>query len=192
MIVDPARVKAFQTAEELNGWLKAEHANSTEIWAKIFKKQSGQQSITWEECVIEAIAWGWIDGIKKSIDANSYVQRLTPRKVNSNWSVKNREHAEKLIASNRMQTPGQKMVDLAKANGSWDRAYAGQANMQFPDDFLQALETQHTAKAFFSTLNRSNLFAIYHRLQTAKRLETRKARMLKILSMLARHEKFHG
>jgi uncharacterized protein YdeI (YjbR/CyaY-like superfamily) len=192
MDINPANVKAFKTPEELAEWLAAEHASAAEIWVKIFKKQTGQQSVTWEDCVVEAIAWGWIDGIKKSIDATAYAQRLTPRRANSNWSIKNRNHAEKLMANNRMQALGLKMVNLAKANGRWESAYEGQAKMQMPEDLLAALEALPAAKAFYSTLNRSNLFAIYHRLHSAKRPETRSLRLSKILSILAKHEKFQS
>jgi len=192
MDIDQSRVKAFETPEALGGWLALHHGQCTEIWVKIFKKHSGQRSVTWQDCVIEAIAWGWIDGIKKSLDAQTYVQRLTPRKAGSGWSTRNCAHAEKLMASNRMQPAGQRVVELAKASGSWDNAYSGQANMQFPQDFLQALDDHPDSKTFFTGLTRANQFAIYHRLHTAKRPQTRADRMTKILAMLARHEKFHG
>ncbi len=192
MEIDLTRVKTFKTPDEFGQWLALHHANSTELWVKIFKKQSGQQSITWDECVIEAIAWGWIDGIKKSVDATAYMQRLTPRKASSNWSTRNKGHAQQLIASNRMKAAGQHMVDLAKSNGRWDAAYTGQAEMQLPADFLHALNEQPTAKAVFETLNRANVFSIYHRLQTAKRAETRQVRMEKIIAALLQNKKFPG
>ena len=88
-----------------------------------------------------------------------------------------------------MQQPGLAQVAAAKADGRWDQAYAGSANMEIPADFLVALGANPDAQAFFETLNRSNLFAIYHRLHSAKRPQTRATRMAKILDALARGEK---
>lgn len=191
MKIDPTRIITCKTTADPKRWLAREHAKSSEVWVRIFKKDSGELSVTWEDCVAQAIAWGWIDGIKKSYDGSSFVQRLTPRKPNSIWSEKNRAHAEKLIARKEMQPSGQRMVDTAKQNGRWDSAYSGQSAMEMPTDFLAALDGNAKAKAFFASLNRTNLFSIYHRLQTAKRPETRQARLEKIVAMLARHKKFH-
>lgn len=192
MKVNPASIIDCKTSADLRRWLAKEHAKSSEVWVRIFKKHSGKPSVTWEDCVVQAIAWGWIDGIKKSFNDMSFVQRLSPRKSSSIWSEKNRAHAEGLIARKEMQPSGQRMVDIAKANGRWDSAYSGQSVMQMPQEFLAALDGNPRAKAFFASLSRANLFAIYHRLQTAKRPETRQARLEKFVAMLARHEKFHG
>ena len=90
-----------------------------------------------------------------------------------------------------MTPAGLRQVTEAKADGRWDVAYAGQATMEIPSDFLAALDACPKAKAFFATLTRSNLFAIYHRLHTAKKPETRANRMIKILDQLDREEAFH-
>lgn len=86
----------FETPEQLHAWLQAHHASETELWVRIFKKATGQPSVTWVDCVVAAIAWGWIDGIRKSLDDTSFLQRLTPRRARSNWSQKNVQHAERL------------------------------------------------------------------------------------------------
>jgi len=148
-------------------------------------------SVNWTECVVEAIRFGWIDGQKKSLDADSYLQRLTPRGAKSGWSAKNREHAAKLIAEGRMTPAGQAQIDAAKSDGRWESAYAGSAKMEIPSDFLEALERLPSAKSFFERLDRKNLYAIYYRLHTAKRVETRARRMKKILEQLQRGELFH-
>ena len=106
----------FESPKELERWLRAHHATESELWVRIYKKGSGTPSVTWNDCVVAAIAWGWIDGQKKSGDAHCFLQRLTPRRPNSNWSRKNCEHAERLIAEGRMQPsglvlPGQLVVD---------------------------------------------------------------------------------
>lgn len=188
MEVDPTRVLSFAAPAAFGDWLRDNHATAPEIWVKMLKKSTGEPSVTWQEAVVEAIAWGWIDGIKKSNDETSWFQRFTPRNPKSNWSRKNCEYAEQLIAEGRMQPPGLAMVTLAKETGRWDTAYAGQAEMEIPAWFLAALDTNPEAKRTFNGLKRSDLFAIYHRLHTAKTEKTRLARMEKIIAALSRGE----
>ncbi|WP_457090145.1 YdeI/OmpD-associated family protein [Microvirga sp. P5_D2] len=182
---------AFREARELGEWLAKHHHSRSELWVQIFKADSGHPSVTWTECVVEAIRFGWIDGQKQPLDDRSFLQRLTPRKPKSNWSARNREHATRLIAEGRMTPAGLAHVDAAKADGRWEGAYAGSAAMVIPQDFLDALETMPDAKAFFETLDRKNLYSIYYRLQTAKRPETRAKRIAQILAQLERGERFH-
>jgi uncharacterized protein YdeI (YjbR/CyaY-like superfamily) len=182
---------SFETPRHLEKWLEANGERERELWVRIFKKESGTPSVTWADCVVAAITWGWIDGHKKSLDAASFLQRLTPRRAKSSWSKINRAHAERLIAEGKMQPAGLAHVEAARRNGRWETAYAGSAGMVIPEDFLAALEKTPAAKRFFETLDRANLYAIYHRLQTAKRVETRTKRMAAIVARLARGEAFH-
>ena len=182
---------AFENAAELSEWLIDNHQRSSEVWVQIFKIRSGKQSVTWTDCVIEALRFGWIDGQKLPHDEASFLQRLTPRKSKSSWSAKNREHANRLIEERRMTPAGLVHVEAAKADGRWDNAYEGSAAMTMPQDFLDALDALPVAKAFFQTLDRKNLYPIYYRLHTAKRPETRAMRLSKILAQLDRGERFH-
>ena len=191
MEVDPKKVENFETSGQFADWLKRHHADEKEVWLKIFKTSSNSASITWTEAVIEAIAWGWIDGLKKSNDEESYFQRFTPRATSSGWSKRNCKHAEALIESGRMEKPGRREVEAAKSDGRWDAAYAGSAEMEIPEDFLEELSRNKKAEKFYKTLNRTNLYSIYHRLKTAKKEETRQNRMSKIIDMLSRGETFH-
>jgi uncharacterized protein YdeI (YjbR/CyaY-like superfamily) len=147
--------------------------------------------VSWADCVVEAIRFGWIDGQRRALDELSFLQRLTPRKPGSTWSANNREHASRLEADGRMTPAGLAQVEAAKADGRWAAAYAGSAAMAIPEDFLTALEGRPAARVFFAALDRKNLYAIYHRLQTAKRPETRARRMESILAQLDRGERFH-
>ena len=147
--------------------------------------------MTWGDCVVEAIRFGWIDGQKRAFDDISFLQRLTPRKPGSTWSAKNREHVSRLEVEGRMTAAGSAQVEAARADGRWEAAYAGSAAMVLPEDFLVALETRPAAKTYFATLDRRNLYSIYHRLQTAKRPETRARRMAAILGKLERGEPVH-
>lgn len=182
---------AFESSKDLADWLAEHHANSGELWVRIYKANSRQRSVTWTDCVVEAIRFGWIDGLKRSGDERSYLQRLTPRRVGSSWSIKNREHANQLIAEGRMTPAGLAHVEAARADGRWDAAYEGSAAMVIPQDFLDALASLPKAEAFFRTLDRKNLYPIYYRLQTAKRPGTRARRMQQILEQLSQGERFH-
>lgn len=191
MPLTPDHSLSFDTSADLSAWLAEYHDAASELWVRIYKKESGRLSVVWVDCVVEAIAHGWIDGQKKPLDGASYLQRLTPRKPNSNWSRKNRDHAERLIGEGRMTTAGQRQVDAAKADGRWENAYAGSSEMEIPQDFLDAIDRNPAAKAFFATLDRKNLYPIYYRLQTAKRPETRAKRLKSMVEQLARGERFH-
>lgn len=183
--------RAFQTRAQLEKWLKSNHAKASELWVRIYKKDSGTPSVTWNDCVLAALAWGWIDGQKRALDEQSFLQRLTPRRPKSSWSSKNRQHAEQLIADGLMQPAGLVHVEAARADGRWEKTYAGSAAMVIPEDFLTQLATNSKAKQMFDTLDRANLFAIYYRLQTAKKPETRAKRMVDIIARLARGERLH-
>jgi uncharacterized protein YdeI (YjbR/CyaY-like superfamily) len=182
---------AFTTRADLSDWLETHSDTAPELWVHIHKVGSGTASVTWEDCVIAALAVGWIDGIKKSLGKEAYLQRLTPRRKGSVWSQRNRDHATRLIAEGLMRPAGQREVDAAKADGRWDAAYAGPATMEIPADFLAALEDHPVAQTAFASLNRQNLYAIYHRLHTAKTRETRTRRMAKLIETLNRDERFH-
>ena len=188
---DKNRIHAFETPNAFCQWLEHNYASETELWLKIYKKSSGQKTISWNEGVVEALCWGWIDGIKKSFDEQAYLQRFTPRRKRSNWSKSNREHVERLMVEGRMQEPGLIHVRAAQADGRWEAAYAPASEMTMPEDFLAALEQRPTAKAFFETLNRQNRYAIVYRLQTARKPETRQKRFENILEMLEKEEKFY-
>jgi len=185
---DLARTMTFTMPKDLGEWLKLNHAAESELWVKIFKKKTGIPSVTWDDVVIESLCWGWIDGVKKSIDDQAYFQRITPRKARSNWSKRNREHAERLISEGRMKKSGLVHVHAAKADGRWENAYAA-SEAKVPADFLAALDGNLEAKRFFETLNKSSRYAIAYGLTSAKKPETRQRRFEKFMDMLVREEK---
>jgi uncharacterized protein YdeI (YjbR/CyaY-like superfamily) len=182
---------AFATPIALRDWLMTHGDSATELWVHIHKVGTGIPSVTWEDCVIAALAVGWIDGIKKSLGPDAYVQRLTPRKKASIWSRRNCAHAERLIAAGQMTPAGVAQVAAAKADGRWDAAYAGPAQMEIPADFLTLLAEFPLAQATFATLNKQNLYAIYYRLHSARTPETRTRRMAALIATLDRGERFH-
>ncbi len=176
----------FAAPKDLERWLKVNHAAEKELWVKIFKKMTGVPSVTWDDVVIEALCWGWIDGVKKSIDDQAYLQRITPRKARSNWSKRNREHAERLINEGRMSESGLVHIQAAKKDGRWANAYVA-SEMKVPTDFLTALESKPKAKQFYETLNKSSRYVIAYGLASAKKPETRQKRFAKFMDMMV-HE----
>jgi uncharacterized protein YdeI (YjbR/CyaY-like superfamily) len=185
---DPARIMTLATPKDLGRWLKVNHAIENELWVKIFKKRTGIPSVTWDDVVIESLCWGWIDGVKKSLDDQAYLQRITPRKTRSNWSKRNTEHIERLIIEGRMEEPGLVHVRAAKADGRWENAYSA-SEMKVPADFLAALDNRPKAKQFYETLTKSNRYAIAYGLESAKKPETRQRKFKKFMDMLIREEK---
>lgn len=182
---------SFTTRADLEKWLKANHDKKQELWIRMFKKGSGTPSVDWQDCVVASLAWGWIDGVRRTFDDVSFIQRFTPRRAKSTWSKKNCEIAEQLIAEGHMQPSGLVHVESARKDGRWESAYAGSSQMVIPDDFLAELEKNSAAKKFYATLNRQNLFAIYHRLTTAKKPETRTRRITAMIAQLAEGKPFH-
>lgn len=176
---------AFVTAADLDVWLAGHHAASAELWVRLWKKGSGIPGVSREECIVRALAWGWIDGIGKSFDDLSYVVRLTPRRPRSDWSQRNCAIAERLIAEGQMQPPGRVQVDAARADGRWARAYAGSASMDMPADLVAALAARPAAGDAFAGLNRAQRFAIYLRLQRLRRAESRARAIRQILDVLS-------
>ena len=114
--VDPAKVREFKNAEAFYKWLGKNHDKADEIWIQIHKVKSGLASITPKEAIDVALCWGWIDGIRKGLDDESYVQRYTPRRARSLWSQVNQAHVARLIAAGRMTAAGQAEIDRAKAD----------------------------------------------------------------------------
>jgi uncharacterized protein YdeI (YjbR/CyaY-like superfamily) len=184
-------IVSFASSAEWRKWIAQNHAKSNGVWLRFFKKDSGEKTVTYSEALEEALCYGWIDGQAKKYDAESYIQKFTPRRPKSIWSKKNTEKAERLIEEGKMKKAGMLQVELAKADGRWKQAYDSPKNMTVPEDFLQQLSKNKKAKAFFDGLNKANLYAIAWRLQTAKKPETREKRLKEILVMMSEGKKFH-
>ena len=184
-------ILSFKSPREFRAWLAKNHGQSSGVMLRIYKKGSGATSLTYAEALDQALCYGWIDGQKKPGDGGSWLQRFTPRRPNSGWSKNNTQRAQRLIESGEMTPAGLKEVKAAKGDGRWKAAYDSFSKATIPDDFVQALAKAKKAKAFFETLNRTNLYSIAYRLQTAKKRETRNRRIKTIIAMLSRGEKFH-
>ena len=188
---DGRPILAFRNREEWEAWLEAEHATSDGVWIKFAKKDSGVPSVVYAEAVESALCFGWIDSLVRSLDDRFYLQKFTPRRSRSKWSQVNRDKATALMGRGRMRPPGLAQVELAKADGRWDAAYAPPAEVTVPEDLQQALDENPKAREFFATLNKSNRFAIVYQLEDAKKPETRARRLEKFVGMLNRGEKLY-
>ena len=184
-------ITPFPTAAAFEPWLAKHHDRETEIWVRIYKKGSGVPTVTHAEALDVALCWGWIDGIRKSLDEESFLQRFSPRRKRSIWSQVNREHVARLVAEGRMREPGQREVDAAKADGRWDAAYApirSASEASIPADLRAAIEASPRARAVFRTLNRVNLFALAFRTNNMKTAAGRKRKIAELVKMLERKE----
>ncbi|HJU68246.1 MAG TPA: YdeI/OmpD-associated family protein [Gemmatimonadaceae bacterium] len=182
--------RAFKSQKEWEAWLERNH-ETPGIWLKFAKKTSGIPTVSYQEAVDVALCYGWIDGQNKSLDETYYVQRFTPRTSTSNWSKINREKAEGFIAEGRMRASGLRAIEVAKANGRWDKAYEGQGEMAVPDDFAKALKKNAKARKFFDTLSSKNRFAVLYRIHDAKKPETRARRIESFIAMLEEGKKIY-
>ena len=180
-----------KTPASWRSWLARHGAGSPGVWLQIAKKDSGIPSVTHAQALEEALCHGWIDGQRRSLDAQYFLQKFTPRRARSLWSRVNRDKALALIASGRMQPAGLAEVERARADGRWDAAYEGQSRAAVPEDLAALLDGSPGAKAFFAALSAQNRYAMLFRLQTAKTPETRQRRLLQCVGMLERGEKFH-
>lgn len=182
---------AFATPEAWEAWLAEHHATPEGIWLKFFKKGAGVATVTYAQALDVALCYGWIDGQSRGLDATSYLQRFLPRRARSTWSKINRDHVARLTTAGRMKPPGLAAVEAARADGRWDAAYDSPANATVPPELAGALAKDAAAQAAFDALDAKNRYAMVHRLQTAKKPETRAKRAAEFCAMLARGEKLH-
>lgn len=180
----------FSGADEFEAWLEQHGTTSDGVWIRMAKKHTGIESLDWTRAVEVALCFGWIDSQVRRIDDDWHVQRFTPRRPRSVWGKLNRVKVEKLIAEGRMRPAGLAEVERAKADGRWDAAYDSPSTATVPDDLAAALDDAGQ-RAAFDALSSQNRYAILHRLQTAKRPETRARRIEKYVAMLAAGETLH-
>jgi uncharacterized protein YdeI (YjbR/CyaY-like superfamily) len=178
----------FDGPDAFEDWLEAHVATADAVLIKMAKKGTGIESLDWTRAVEVALCFGWIDGQARRIDDAWFLQRFTPRRPTSTWSKVNRRKVEALTAAGRMRPAGLAEVERAKADGRWEAAYDGMATASVPADLSAALEAAGLSDAF-AALDSRNRYAILHRVQTARRPETRARRIAKHVEMLAAGDK---
>ena len=167
-------------------WLDANESDPVAgVWLVLAKKGTTEPtSLRYDEALDDALCSGWIDGQKRSRDAATFLQRFTPRRARSIWSVRNTEHIARLTEEGRMRPRGVAEVEKAKADGRWERAYGGSADIEVPDELAAALAADPVAAAAFEALSRSARYSILHPLVTAVKPETRARRIAKAVAGL--------
>ena len=188
--VDASKVHAFEDERSFEKWLGKNWNKEQEVWIKIHKVRSGLASITPAQAIDVALCWGWIDGIRKSYDNTSFLQRYTPRTKKSIWSQVNVANVERLIKGRRMQPPGLAQVEAAKANGRWAAAYS-MTKSQAPPDLLAAIGAEPKALAMYETLSSQNRFALTFRTLAMKTADGRKKKIAAFVDMLKKGKTIH-
>lgn len=163
-------------------WLQKNHQSQNAVWLIYYKKKSPGHNLTWSEAVDEALCFGWIDSLKKTLDEDRAIQFFSKRKPNSGWSKINKAKIEQLIKDDKMAPAGFECIEKAKQNGSWFLLDTVEA-LIIPKDLLQAFKIYPGAKAYFTGLSKSQQKIILHWVVTAKRPETRAKRIDEIASL---------
>jgi len=175
--------------EQWRNWLEEHHATETEVWLVFLKKHTARPSVSYNDAVEEALCFGWIDGVKRSIDEDRYMHRFTPRRADSNWSRSNKQRVQRLLKAGLIAPAGMKCIDLAKKNGRWAKPVTAGKKFSMPPELRAALTLHKKAQAFFNSLAPSYQQQYVAWIATAKRPETRKRRLDEAIRLLTRGEK---
>lgn len=168
---------------EWRKWLEKHHVKKEAVWLVCYKKQSGKPSITWSDAVDEALCFGWIDSIRKTVDEEQFIQYFGKRKASSTWSKINKQKTERLIKEGAMTAAGLRCIEVAKANGSWTILDSVE-ELEIPKDLEKAFKAKPGSKKQFMALSKSVKKIFLHRLVFAKRDETRQKRVEEVMAFL--------
>ena len=175
----------FQTPADFGTWLEKNHATATELWVGFYKKDSGKPSITWPESVDQALCFGWIDGIRKRVDGTSYQIRFTPRRRGSIWSAINIKRAKELVRQKQMRPTGLRAFSARIENKSGTYSYE-QRSTELSEPYANLLKKNNAAWNFFEKQPPSYRKMIGWWIISAKKEETRMARLAKLVSESAK------
>jgi uncharacterized protein YdeI (YjbR/CyaY-like superfamily) len=177
-------IYSFSSANEFEAFLDREHTTAPGFHLKIAKKSSGIPSVSAAEAVEIALCFGWIDGRANGLDNNWWLVRYTPRRSKSIWSQKNVNTVGRLLEEGRMRPAGITATEAAKADGRWERAYAGPATITVPDDLATAVAAEPAAASFFEGMNKTDRYSVLWRVQTTSP-QSRAKRIKALVQMLA-------
>lgn len=170
------KAKFFESTTEFRSWLKEHHKKEDVLWVGYYKVSTGKSSMRWEESVKEALCFGWIDGLRKSINEESYKIRFTPRKPDSHWSRKNVEMVEELIKEDRMQPAGMEAYKQRKESQTAKASYE-QDNVQLKKEYRDKIKANAKAWNFFQELAPGYTKTSVHWVMSAKQEKTRQRRL---------------
>ena len=169
-----------RTIAEWRGWLTRHHEDIDGVWLARWKKASGKVPLDYAQIVEEALCFGWIDGVTNTLEDGRQAQLLTPRRRGSGWSPSNKERVERLIADGRMTQAGLRMIEAARADGSWSMQDAAEALIE-PSELASALDANPAARRHWDGFPRSPRRALIWWVMSAKRPETRQRRVTTIV-----------
>ncbi|OFX19378.1 MAG: hypothetical protein A2041_04365 [Bacteroidetes bacterium GWA2_31_9b] len=175
--------------DDWRDWLDKNYNQTSEIWLIYFKKHTKKESVKYNEAVEEALCFGWIDSQVKSIDKDTYMQKYTPRKKNSVWSLVNKNRAEKLIKEKKMTKAGFEQIEIAKNNGNWENAYSSKVLSEIPEEIFKTLENNSIALNNFYKMSSSHQNAYIGWILMAKRNETKEKRIAIVIDRLEKNLK---
>jgi uncharacterized protein YdeI (YjbR/CyaY-like superfamily) len=178
----------FKTRADLRAWFERNQERASELWVGFHKKGSGKPSITWPESVDEALCFGWIDGIRKRLDADSYTNRFTPRKPTSTWSAINVKRARELIDLGVMRPKGLAAFEAREENRTGIYSYE-QRPPELPPEYERKLRSNARAWTFWRSVAPSYRKAATWWVISAKREETRDRRLTTLMESSARSER---
>ena len=181
---DPAVFIDFNDAVEWESWLASHYDRREEVWLRIAKKDSGNVSVTIPEALDVALCYGWIDSHRKAFNEAYYLQRYSPRRSKSPWSMVNVRKAEKLMETGRMKAPGNAEIHRAQEDGRWGAAYESQKSATIPQDLAAALEQHEQAKQAFSQLDKTAQYAVFLPLLKATTAKIRTTQLQKAIAKL--------
>ena len=173
----PEQLQFFASPEEFRRWLADNHAEATELWVGFYKRDSGRPSITWPESVDEALCYGWIDGIRKSVSVEAYTIRFTPRKRGSIWSKVNIDKAQELVRTGRMQPPGMRALEARDETKSGVYSFERSQEAKLTPREQKQLRANRKAWTFFEAQPPGYRRVCLHWVVSAKRPETRERRL---------------
>lgn len=169
-------------------WLKLNHKKKDAVWLIFYKKKSPNYNLSWSDSVDEALCFGWIDSIKKTIDTEKYKQYFSKRKAKSNWSKINKDKVKTLIDQGLMKEEGYKSIETAKENGSW-KILDEVEELKIPDDLKEEFINYKGSMEYFGSLSKSAKKSLLYWVVSAKRKETRQKRILEIAENASRNLK---
>lgn len=179
----------FKDRLDWRKWLEDNHSTSNEVWILHYKKRSGIPSVSIAEAGEEAICFGWIDSKMKSLDAEKFILKYSPRRAKSVWSKINRQRAEKMIATGKMAAAGLAAIEIAKKNGYWDAAYTNTVRDEIPTDLKEALRSNPSALSNFEAFANSYRNTYVGWVNGAKTAETRRKRIAETVRRSALNKK---
>jgi uncharacterized protein YdeI (YjbR/CyaY-like superfamily) len=179
---------APRSRQSWRAWLDRNHADKTQVWLVFYKRHTRKPTLSYDDAVEEALCFGWIDGVRRSIDDERYMHRFSPRKSGSRWSELNKERAERMLKAGRMAPAGRRAIQAAKRGGKWSETRPT-TDFSMPPELAARLRRNKRATAFFAALAPSYQRQYVAWIATAKRQETKERRLNEAIELLTRGKK---